>query len=213
MAQEVTFRRLFLDKFSEALLESIRNSEGSTLPAYPNPRTLASVGEVNEPDSSSNSSRSSSRSSRRSRSATSSSRAQHDRSRRRGWAPGTGDVPTAEQGGPPPNGLRSRSSTSSLRLDPDGVPLEDGAEDDSSQVSLKKENSTSARFYGVTMLKSFICIAPFCTAGEPCCLIPTRTPKGHRRYTAFKAPRYIRWYIAINHSSLLRRRSAVKFRV
>lgn len=132
MAEEISFRRVFLDRFNEALLERLRQSEGSTFSIYPNKRGLPSVGEVNEPDSSSNSSRSSSRSSRKSRSATN-SKAHHERSRRWGRAPGAGDV-IGE--GVPPNGLRSRSSsTSSLRLDPNGVPLEDGQEDDPSQVS------------------------------------------------------------------------------
>lgn len=125
MAEEIGLRRMFLDRFSEALLARLRESEGQTLSIPPIPRTLSTVGE--ESDSSSNSSRSS-RSSRKSRSGPN-GKAHHDRSRRRGWAPGTGDA--MPETGLSLNGLKSRnSSTSSLRLDPNGVPLEDAAEDD-----------------------------------------------------------------------------------
>jgi hypothetical protein len=122
MAEEISLRRLFLSRFSEKLMERLRETEGSTLNVGLSSGTagrLPSLGEVNEPDSSSNGSRSSSRSSRRSRSRPNSRGALHDRSRR---APG-------DALGEPNHhisGLRSHSSSSSLRLGPDGEPLEDG---------------------------------------------------------------------------------------
>jgi hypothetical protein len=122
MAEEISLRRLFLYRFSEVLMERLRETEGSTLNVGLSSgaaRTLPSLSEVNEPDSSSNGSRSSSRSSRRSRSRPDSRGGPHDRSRR---APGDAlGEPNHHT-----NGLRSHSSSSSLRLGPDGEPLEDG---------------------------------------------------------------------------------------
>jgi len=129
MAEEISLRRLFLSRFSEVLLERLRESEGSTLAIFPSSggpvARLPSVGEVSESDSSSGGSRPASRSSRRSRRG-SNSRAQNDRQRKWPVAPGIG-----EAGGEPShhsNGLRSRASSTSLRLGPDGVPLEEGTE-------------------------------------------------------------------------------------
>ena len=127
MAEEISLRRLFLSRFSEVLMERLRATEGSTLNIGLSTATagrLPSLGEVNEPDSSSNGSRSSSRSSRRSRSRPDSRSGLHDRSRPRGG------VPSDALGEPNhhTNGLRSHSSSSSLRLGPDGEPLEDGPE-------------------------------------------------------------------------------------
>jgi hypothetical protein len=181
-------------------MERLRETEGSTLniglPGGAAGR-LPSLGEVSEPDSSSNGSRSSSRSSRRSRSSNSRG-GPHGRSRPRERAPGDAlGEPNHHT-----NGLRSQSSSSSLRLGPDGEPLEDGPDLTDPHVSRKRFLRV---FPYIQFTKNHI--ASFGRARMA--RIPT--VEGQWNFTAEapsitkSAPSYIRWYITINHSCLLRR--------
>ena len=118
LAKEIHQSRSFLDQLDEAIMQALKESARvSMMPIRKgtiNTMQLPTVGEGSEPGSSQNSSRSSSRSSRRG------SRSHSRSSSRRG-----------EKGHPDANGdrkqsLRPKSSTQSLRLGADNMPLLDG---------------------------------------------------------------------------------------
>ncbi|PVF95856.1 hypothetical protein CPB86DRAFT_559037 [Serendipita vermifera] len=129
MATEISLRRTFLDRFNEALLKALKESEGSTIIGPPGSyrRALPDIGEAEEPPSSSSSSRSSSRASRRSRSRAHAATKAHSQAP---WE--SSRHPNRPH---PSGGLLSRSSSSSsLRLDKHGVPLEEAEYSDAHLV-------------------------------------------------------------------------------
>ncbi|CAG7851954.1 SubName: Full=Uncharacterized protein {ECO:0000313/EMBL:CCA66658.1} [Serendipita indica DSM 11827] len=118
LAKEINQSRSFLDQLDEAMMNALKESARvSMMPIRKgtmNIMQLPTVGEGSEPTSSQNSSRSSSRSSRRgSRS--------HSRSSSR-----RGDKGYSDMNGERGQSLKPKSSTQSLRLGADNMPLLDG---------------------------------------------------------------------------------------
>jgi hypothetical protein len=141
MATEISLRRTFLDRFNEALLRALRESEGSTIigpPGKYRSGPLPNIGEDDEPGSSSSSSRSSSRASRRSRSRT--HKPHHPQA---SWENGrhpNRPHPSTSGGGHHHLPLSRSSSSSSLRLDQHGVPLEDAELNETHFVEVSLES-------------------------------------------------------------------------